>query len=217
MTEWIDTLSDPSSSIDRYKLAIVDSCEYEVLSSNTHTTILLSSNIGLNGKVNLAWNGYEGFDYPNFEIWRSTDSLNFYKISTVANNSYAYIDNNPPATAWYQIRISKQDACNPSKRGIYSVNSNIISKDGKSLNINEISNESIIVYPNPTKDVVTINNAEGKTLRILDVQGKEVYNQKVNASSMEVSMKTIATRGTYVLHILDVNNETIQTKQVVLE
>jgi hypothetical protein len=65
--------------------------------------------------------------------------------------------------------------------------------------------------------VVTINNAEGKTLRIVDVQGKEVYNQKVSSSSMEVSMKAIATRGTYVLHILDSNNESVQTKQIVLE
>jgi hypothetical protein len=88
---------------------------------------------------------------------------------------------------------------------------------GKAAGISSINKEVVLVYPNPTKDVVTINNAQGKTLRIVDVQGKEVYNQKVNASTMEVSMKAIATRGTYVLHILDVNNETIQTKQVVLE
>ena len=88
---------------------------------------------------------------------------------------------------------------------------------GKAAGISTINQEVVLVYPNPTKDVVTINNVQGKTLRIVDVQGKEVYNQKVNASSMEVSMKAIATRGTYVLHILDVNNETIQTKQIVLE
>lgn len=88
---------------------------------------------------------------------------------------------------------------------------------GKAAGIASINKEIVLVYPNPTKDVVTINNAQGKTLRIVDVQGKEVYNQKVNASSMEVSMKAIATRGTYVLHILDLNNETIQTKQIVLE
>lgn len=88
---------------------------------------------------------------------------------------------------------------------------------GKAAGITSINKEVVLVYPNPTKDVVTINNVQGKTLRIVDVQGKEVYNQKVSSSSMEVSMKAIATRGTYVLHILDVNNETIQTKQIVLE
>jgi hypothetical protein len=88
---------------------------------------------------------------------------------------------------------------------------------GKAAGIASINKEAVIVYPNPTKDIVTINNAEGKTLRIVDAQGKEVYNQKVNASSMEVSMKAIGTRGTYVLHILDSNNESVQTKQIVLE
>jgi hypothetical protein len=88
---------------------------------------------------------------------------------------------------------------------------------GKAAGIGSINKEIVLVYPNPTKDVVMINNAEGKTLRIVDVQGKEVFNQKVNTSSMEVSMKAIATRGTYVLHILDSNNESVQTKQIVLE
>ena len=88
---------------------------------------------------------------------------------------------------------------------------------GKAAGIGTINKEAVIVYPNPTKDIVTINNAQGKTLRIVDVQGKEVYNQKVNTSSMEVSMKAIGTKGMYVLHIVDANNESVQTKQIVLE
>ncbi len=88
---------------------------------------------------------------------------------------------------------------------------------GKAAGIASINQEIVIVYPNPTKDVVTISNAQGNTLRIIDAQGKEVYNQKVNASSMEVSMKSLGAKGMYVLHILDANNESVQTKQIVLE
>jgi Concanavalin A-like lectin/glucanases superfamily/Secretion system C-terminal sorting domain len=88
---------------------------------------------------------------------------------------------------------------------------------GKAAGITAINKEVVIVYPNPTKDVVTINNAQGKMLRIVDVQGKEVYNQKVSSSSMEVSMKSLGAKGMYLLHILDANNESIQTKLIVLE
>jgi hypothetical protein len=88
---------------------------------------------------------------------------------------------------------------------------------GKAAGIGSINKEIVLVYPNPTKDVVTINNAQGKTLRIVDVQGKEVYNQKVTTSTMELSMKTLGSKGMYVLHIVDANNESVQTKQIVLE
>ena len=88
---------------------------------------------------------------------------------------------------------------------------------GKAAGLTTINQEAVIVYPNPTKDVVTITNAQGKTLRIVDVQGKEVYNQKVNTSSMEVSMKALGVKGMYLVHIVDANNESIQTKQIVLE
>ena len=88
---------------------------------------------------------------------------------------------------------------------------------GKAAGIGSINKEAVIVYPNPTKDIVTINNAEGKTLRIVDVQGKEVFNQKVNASSMEVSMKAIATRGEYIFQLINENNSIESTQKIILE
>ena len=88
---------------------------------------------------------------------------------------------------------------------------------GAALSISEINKEMLIVYPNPTKDIVTIKNAQGKTLRILNVEGKEVYNQKMTGKTMDVSLKTLGAKGMYILHIQDANNETIQSKQIVLE
>lgn len=217
LSEYIDNGTNPNIKTYRYKISYVDTCGNETPLSDNHATILLSSNVGINGTVNLFWNPYEGFTYPNFEIWRSTDGVNFIKIGAVANNSYAYIDNNPPSIAWYQIRITKQDACLATKRGENYVGSNIISKEGKSLYINEQKNESITIYPNPTKDVITIKNAQGNTLRIVDVQGKEVYNALVTNVKTEISMKTFGKAGVYILHVVDANNVSIETKQIVLE
>jgi hypothetical protein len=88
---------------------------------------------------------------------------------------------------------------------------------GAAATISTLQKEAMVIYPNPTKDMVTINNAQGKTLKIVDVQGKEVYNAVLPNAKTEISLKALGARGMYVLHILDANNLPVQTKQIVLE
>ncbi len=207
VSEWLDTLSKPNSNIDRYKISIIDSCGNETSLSSNHTTMLLSSNVGLNGTVNLSWNKYEGFDYQNFEIWRSTDGVNFNLISTVANNSYAYIDNTPPTTAWYQVRITKSDACNPSKRIFTSVNSNIISKEGKSLGLKAIESELLNIYPNPAKGSFVLNSSVlmlGKSFDVVDVLGRVMYSSIINSTSQLINIENLEI-GTYFITSKDIS------------
>jgi hypothetical protein len=65
--------------------------------------------------------------------------------------------------------------------------------------------------------MITIHNAQGKTVKIIDVQGKEVYNAVLPSAKTEISLKAFGKAGIYVLHVVDANNESIQTKQIVLE
>jgi hypothetical protein len=88
---------------------------------------------------------------------------------------------------------------------------------GAAANIETILSETMLVYPNPTKDIITILDAQGKTVKIIDVQGKEVYNALVSSAKTEISLKTLGAKGMYVVHILDVNNLPVQTKQIILE
>ncbi len=88
---------------------------------------------------------------------------------------------------------------------------------GTAAGIASMNKEAVIVYPNPTKDMVTINNAQGKKLRIVDIQGKEVYNAMVSSSKADISLKSLGAKGTYMLHIVDTNNVSVQMKQIVLE
>ena len=204
------------------KISILDSCGRETPLSNNHTTILLSSNVGLNGTVNLAWNAYEGFTYPNFEIWRSTDGLNFNLLSTVANNTFAYIDNNPPTTAWYQIRVIKQGGCIPSVKSYTSVNSNIISKEGFALGIKTISENKFSIYPNPTNDILFIDNGNyqamsGYSIKIVSLTGTVVYNQPITSQQVQISMNQFAVKGLYFAQIFDPNNQLVEAKKIVLE
>jgi hypothetical protein len=88
------------------------------------------------------------------------------------------------------------------------------------INTNQYT--SMRVYPNPTSDVLVIDAADVQALngyryRILDILGKEVYNALVTSAKTEISLKSLDAKGVYVLHIMDANNASIQTKQIVLE
>jgi hypothetical protein len=78
------------------------------------------------------------------------------------------------------------------------------------------------VYPNPTSDVIIVDASDvaalnGYSYKLFDVQGKEVYNALVTNAKTEISMKTFGKAGVYILHVVDANNVSIETKQIVLE
>ncbi len=83
--------------------------------------------------------------------------------------------------------------------------------------INEATTTTMNVYPNPTKDVVTVTNAQGKTLRIIDFQGRIVNTQAITNNTHEVSLKPIGSKGEYIFQLLGENNETITTQKVVMQ
>ncbi len=81
---------------------------------------------------------------------------------------------------------------------------------------------SLLVYPNPTSDVLVLELSDLDALkaykyRIMDLLGKEVYNAPITSMKTEIPLKTLGAKGMYVLHILDANNVSIQAKQIVLE
>ena len=83
--------------------------------------------------------------------------------------------------------------------------------------INEAMTTTMNVYPNPTKDVVTVTNAQGKTLRIVDFEGRIVSTQAITNNTHEVSLKSIGSKGEYIFQLLGENDETITTQKVVMQ
>ena len=67
---------------------------------------------------------------------------------------------------------------------------------------------TLIVYPNPSKDHIVINcgdisNLTGYTIKITNYLGQVVYNQPINQQSFYVDLNTFGGRGTYIIYILD--------------
>ena len=81
---------------------------------------------------------------------------------------------------------------------------------------------SMNVYPNPASELLIIEANDiqalgGYKYKILDLQGKEVYNALATAARTEISLKSIGAKGMYILHIVDEKGVSIENKKIVLE
>jgi len=86
-----------------------------------------------------------------------------------------------------------------------------------SVNTIEGNNDNILVYPNPTIDVITlaiIGNKTPKQVQILDISGKVVYLNKKSTSFDKIDLSKLE-KGVYLIKIL-IENETYLEKIVKL-
>jgi myo-inositol-hexaphosphate 3-phosphohydrolase len=62
--------------------------------------------------------------------------------------------------------------------------------------VDNVSSETIVVYPNPTQDILMIKGVDYQTLRVYDMQGRLL---KVESGS-QINVSSLA-EGTYLLQI----------------
>ncbi|MCK5789120.1 MAG: PKD domain-containing protein, partial [Chlamydiia bacterium] len=111
---FVDANSNPAIKAYRYKIAAVDTCGGLTLLGNYHKTIHLTINAGLNGSWNLIWDGYEGFQFNTYRIYRGTNSNNMALLTQLSSTATSYTDLNPPTgTIYYQIEVLKNTGCYP--------------------------------------------------------------------------------------------------------
>lgn len=80
---------------------------------------------------------------------------------------------------------------------------------------------TIKVYPNPTNDIIYIDNGDysmmnGYTITILNSGGQPVFNSLINAPTFTVNISQFA-MGTYYLQILDNNSNIVEVRHIVLQ
>lgn len=96
----------------------------------------------------------------------------------------------------------------------------IILKLSTGINNNQFTN--LYVYPNPVSNILIIDAEDIKSLtgysyRIIDNQGKEVYNSNITLSKTEIDINKFGAKGLYILHILDTKGNSIENKKIILE
>ncbi len=200
LSTFVDVGFDPGASSTRYDLVAVDSCGGEIDFAGAHRTIHLQSNLGVNGEVNLFWNPYEGFNYDNFSIHRSTDGETYFPIGTVANNVYAFTDQFPPAgNKWYQIRIPLDNACDPVRSrstGFIGSNINALSISG----IDNPENDRVQLVRNAEHWTLIWNELENCTVDLLDMMGRRIWSESLVEAEGRLNLPAVAS-GSYLVRV----------------
>jgi hypothetical protein len=187
---FIDTIANPDEMSQRYKIAVKNICGIVGQTSLLHRTMLLQSNVGTGGEVNLIWNPYKGFIYDNFEIYRAIENNDFELIATVPFETISFTDvNPPPGLKKYQIRVFPAESCDPYRDSFLYTGSNI--QEVLATNVESVKLTGVKVYPNPADQKIYVEANHSETdeliLMIYDLKGNEI--RKVRHSINQKGLK----------------------------
>ena len=193
--------------------------KYDTVKVNTYDTITITKNV----------TKYDTVIVPKtvtkYDTVTVTNNVTKYDTVIVKTNVFDTVKVNTYDTITVTNSVTKYDTVLVNKYDTITVTDTVsILKIKFQLTTGIKANQmtSMSIYPNPTSDVLIIDASDlaaitGYSYRILDVLGKEVYNALVSTAKTEISLKTLGAKGMYVLHILDANKQSVQTKQIILE
>ncbi len=143
--------------------------------------------------VTISWETLNESGTKSYSIERSSNATEFVNIATVpakggSENKYSYIDQHPlQGIAYYRI---KENALNGT--ATYSNTLKVI-----------FESNTLALYPNPAKSTLTItglNKLYTATIRITDIHGREILQQKTNNSSeLTLTIRSLAQGSYFVL------------------
>ena len=176
---FVDENTDSQTKAYRYKISATDYCGNESPQSPNHKTINATASLGVGGVVNLIWDGYEGFDFSTYSIYRITKDGTT-EIDKVPSTNWTYVDKNVPQnTLSYFVAVELPvviDVNNPfikAESGPFSLAmSNIAEIENQGTPIalvdenmvNVYSAHKAIVVENASENQITICNALGQTI-----------------------------------------------------
>ena len=90
------------------------------------------------------------------------------------------------------------------------------------LNNQSFNTNSFNIYPNPTKDLITIDcgnrtNVNGWNYKIVNTIGQEVQNGALNSQWNTVQLNNIKGQGIYFVKIYDSSNALMDTKKIIIQ
>jgi hypothetical protein len=139
-----------------------------------------------------------GSQFMGYNIHRSGDNgaLPYTIINTsLWTSSLTYLDVHPsttaPTTTWkYFVTAEFQDSLNPAPPMLCEPSSDTITITFPAVGINDPTNNSLSLYPNPANDVVNIVSTNDiKTIEVLNYIGQTIYtNMNVNLKKVQLNV-----------------------------
>ncbi len=165
--------------------------------------------INTNNKPHLFWQTSNEINIKNFIVQRSVDGNNFIDIANV-------LASNKPKNKYEFIDEFVNENSNANK---YYYRLKYVETNGKSSfsNIESIflaTKNIVTVFPNPAKNVVTVNATNAKEILLLDYSGRLIKKLIVQNQSTKVDLQNVKA-GMYFLQIRFKDNAVVNEKLVV--
>ncbi len=154
------------------------------------------------------------FRYPSIPI--AGDGLLF-KITVNTKPAIPNISSTSVVANVVNGLTSDFGGVNIPNAGIINLNVN------NGLGVTDFSNEAIVLYPNPTTDILNIDFTKkelfknGYTLQIYNALGQLINNMPLNSDSSQISTKKWGSSGIYYIKITNDSNTCVLTKKIVLQ
>ncbi len=177
---FLDITSDNNTQAYRYKVQTTDICGQQLALSDFHKTILLQSGIATDNSVNLAWNPYLGYSFSSYNIYRSVNGGNYELLTSLASTNTSYNDTSADVEDnFYEYYISIDvGSCGTAPLQSFELKSNLeYVNPNLSIGNNTWLNKAIILYPNPTTEIInvsTTNDVEVRSVLLYSAKGHKV-------------------------------------------
>ena len=77
--------------------------------------------------------------------------------------------------------------------------------------------ESIQIYPNPTKDYLNIDNANGFHVSIINMLGQQVFASQIDQQNFQINLSSLKCRGLYFVQILNTKGNVVDVRKIILQ
>ncbi len=187
---------DTTGSVNDYWLGLSD-----LLPGILPLTLINFTAVYEDQTIKLAWQTAQEMNTNYFDIERSIDGINFFKMGMVTAKG------NDNSVANYSFPDNAIPYRNPQQQMV-NYRLKIVDKDGqfrysKVVSVNFTSSSSIAIYPNPAKNILQIeglNSSAPSTISIVNISGNIVKQVTVENNNYRFDVGRLAA-GTYHVRI----------------
>jgi hypothetical protein len=156
--------------------------------------------------ITLTWNASLEADIIGYNVYKSNNEFGIYtKLTSIPISDLFYTDNNFNDSDWYMVRAIKLQT---TGSGTFLNPSIGISNNATSLFNRDINLETISIFPNPTKENLTIiSNLNLKSYQIIDIQGKVVLTSNLDSKTININQLE---DGVYFIKLFDSDKSVIK-------
>ncbi len=201
--KYIDYGVNPNQQAFTYCIEQIDSCDYHHGKTQAHTTILLQSSLGTGAQVNLSWNAYVGIPVSSYYIYRGSSPFLMSLLAQVSSSTLAYTDLNPlSGNVYYRISTLAPAGCttNATHDSLVGSNYKVNTLTGISYLANK--SEGFYLYPNPAKDMLTVNaEFEFNSMNVYNSLGQVVLQKQSKNKQEQLDVNGLS-KGIYFIELL---------------